>query len=459
MLHLLLVVLPIVMAIYAFLVGRYRHLALWGGAAALVLEAFLCSRIPLGQPVRLLGVVLSLSRTDRPFIYALLLTVGGVLLVSRVLHQGELPIPTGLVILGLAQGVILLDDPIAISLLLQVMALAIALVTVDTPQEPLGLMPVSALMAGLKYLITMTFAGVALLIGFLMTGAFLEMPQETFYGRLALGLIAVGFGLALGIVPFHLWFPDLAGHTSTAVMGFLVTLVHSVALLFLGRFSQTLPRLLRAAPHSGSALLVGAVGAVLGAALLAAGQERWKRLVAYAASTDVAFVFLAFGLGTPAGLQSGLFLTIHHGIALALLFCCVGILEWSTGRDDVAGMVGVVRRMPLVALGLIVAVLSLVGIPPLAGFAGRWVLYQEAAARGWGYVAACLAASAILLLAMVRALWPALLPTEQTVPYRRPSWPALAVVACFTLALLILGLYPQPLLKAFSGPLPVLSVP
>lgn len=457
--HLLLVLLPVVMALYAFLFGRYRHLVLWTGALTLALDGFLCSRIPLGQPVRLLGIVLSLSGTDRLFIYALLLTTGGVLLVSQVLHQGELPIPIGLATLGLVQGVILLDDPIAISLLLQVVALAVALATVDTPHEPLGLMPISALMAGLKYLITMTLAGIALLIGFLMLGAYLEMPQETVYARLALGLIAVGFGLALGIVPFHLWLPDLAGHTSTAVTGLLVTLIHGVALLFLGRFSQSLPRLLHVAPRSGDVLLAGAAGAALAASLLAAGQERWKRLAAHVASADAALVLFAFGLGTPAALQSGLFLTVHHGAALALLFSCLGILEWSTGRDDVAGWVGVVRRMPLVALGLIVATLSLAGIPPLGGFVGRWMLYQEAAARGWGYLAAWLLAAAILLLALVRALWPALLPTEQTVPFRRPPLPTLAVVAFYIVVLLLLGLYPQPLLQVLSGPLPALSTP
>ncbi len=459
MLHLLLVALPIAMALYTYLLGRYRQLALWGGAAALLLDAFLCSCIPLGQPVRLLGVVLSLSGIDRLFIYVLLFTGGGVLLVARVLHQGELPIPIGLLTLGLAQGVILLDDPIAISLLLQVMALAVALATVDTPHEPLGLMPVSALMAGLKYLITTTLAGIALLLGFLMMGSFLEMPQETFYARLSLGLIAVGFGLALGVVPFHLWLPDLARHTSTGVIGLLVTLVHSVALLFLGRFSQALPRLLHAIPRSGGVLMAGAAGAALAAALLAAAQDRWKRLAAYVASCDVAAVFFAFSLGTPSGLQSGLFLTIHHGVALALLFSCVGILEWSTGRDDVAGLVGVAQRMPLVALGLVIATLSLAGIPPLGGFAGRWILYQEALAHGWGYLAPWLAASAVLLLAMVRALWPALLPTEQTVPFRQPPWPALGVLALLIVALLFLGLYPQPLLRVLAGPPPVLGIP
>jgi len=383
-------------------------------------------------------------------VYALLLAAGAILLVAHWLHQGELPIPIGLFILGVTHAIILLDDPIVISLLLQVVGLAIVLGTVDRPQEPLGLLPVSAPMAGLKYLITMTLSGIALVAGFLMMGLFQEMPQQETYAQLAIGLLTIGFGLATAVVPFHLWFPDLAGHTSTAVTGLLASLVHGAALLFLGRSSPSLSRLLQYSRWGSPVLMGGAVVAALVTVLLASGQDRWKRLAAYAASYDAAVILYAFSLADTPGMRAGLFLTIHHGLAVILLLACTGVLEWSTGRDDVAGLVGVLHRMPAVALGLVVAILSLAGIPPFGGFVGRWSLYAQALGRGWPYLAGLLLAAAIFLLALVRALWPTLLPTEQTVSWRRPPWPVMVVIGVLVLALLLLGLYPQPVLKVLE---------
>jgi len=450
MLALLFIALPITMALYTFLLGRQRNLVLWAAMVTLLLEGYLCANLPLGQPVRLMGAILSLTAVDRMFLYVLLLATGAILWVAHWLHQGELPIPIGLFILGVSNAIVLLDDPIVISLLLQVIGLAIVLATVDRPQEPVGLLPISAPMAGLKYLITMTLAGVALLIGFLMMGQFQEMPQQVFYAKLALGLLAIGFGLGTAVVPFHLWFPDLAGHTSTAVTGLLTSLIQVVAMLFLGRFPVSLARLLQQSRWGSQVLMGGAVAAALLAALLASGQDRWKRLAAYAASYDVAVVLCAFSLTDTPGLRDGMFLAVHHGLALALLWVCIGVMEWSTGRDDVAGLVGVAYRMPAVALGLVVATLSLAGIPPLGGFVGRWALYTQALARGWGYLAGLLLAALFFLLAMVRALWPTVLPTEQTVPLRRPPWQVIVVIALLIVALLLLGMYPHPILKVLG---------
>jgi multicomponent Na+:H+ antiporter subunit D len=180
--------------------------------------------------------------------------------------------------------------------------------------------------------------------------------------------------------------------------------------------------------------------------MLANGQDRLKRLAAYASSFDVAVILFAFSLGGVQSLQAGLFLILHHGLALVLLLTCIGTLEWSTGRDDVAGLVGVAYRIPMVALGLIVAALSLVGIPPFLGFAARWPLYMEAFSRSWLYPAGILLAAVLLLLAIVRALWPALLPTEQTVSYRLPPWSVQVVIGVLIVTLLVLGIYPNSIL-------------
>lgn len=451
MLTLLFIALPVIIALYALLLGRYRQLVLWTALVALVLETYICTQLPLEQPLRLFGALFSLSTLDRLFLYVFFLMAGAVLLVAQLLHQGDLPIPIGLFILGVVNAIVLLNDPIVISLLLQVIGLAIVLGTVDRPQEPVGLLPVSALMAGLKYLIMMTLAGITLTLGFLMNGLFLETPEQVIYAKLALGLIVMGFGLGTAVVPFHLWFPDLANHTTTAVTGLLVSLVQGTALLFLGRVFLDQPHLFQDHPRGGLWLTVGALVAALVAALLATGQDRWKRLAAYAASFDIALVLYAYGQSHTAGLRNGFLLTIHHGLALTLLLVCIGVLEWSTGRDDVAGLVGVGYRLPMVGSGLIAATLSLAGLPPFGGFVAHWRLSLLALEQGWLYLLGWIVATAILLLAMVRALWPTLLPTEQTVALRRPPRSVGVVIGILIIGLLLLGLYPRPILDVMSA--------
>lgn len=454
MLHLLFILLPVTIAVYTYVLRRYQRLALYALGLVLVCEVCLGLALPLDEPVRLLGAVFSLTAPGRAFAWTFLLLGGVVMVGASSLSQGEMPIPIGLFVLGVSQATVLLDDWIVIALLLEIVGLAIVLATLDRPQEPVGLLPIPALMAGLKYLAMMVLAGIALVLGFMTVGIFQEMPQQIAYLRLGLGLVVVGFGLSTAVVPFHLWFPELAGHNSTAVTGLLVSLVQGAGLLLLGRVFLRMPELLQLNRAGQLWLVGGAVVASGVAALLAIGQDRWKRLAALAASYDAAVILFAFGLGSSAGLQTGLFLSIHHGLALVLLLLCIGALEWSTGRDDVAGLVGVGYRMPVVALGLVVATLSLAGIPPLAGFAGRWPLYGEALAQGWGYLAGLLAAAGLFLLAMVRALWPALLPTEQTVAYRRPPWPTLALILVLIAALLLLGLFPQAVWESLGGTAP-----
>ncbi|MGB9724686.1 MAG: proton-conducting transporter membrane subunit [Chloroflexia bacterium] len=443
MVYLLFIGLPMIGALYTLLLSRHRSLVLWTGGVALILGGYLIARLPLERPVRLLGALLALAPVDRLFAAIFLLLVGIVMVAAHVLHQGELPIPIGLFILSVTWAMLLLDDPLAVALLLQVVGLTVLLATVDRPHEPVGLLPASALMAGLKYLIMTALSGFCIVPGLLLLNRFLEGQQPTDV-RLALGLLVVGLGLGTAVVPFHLWFPDLAGHTSTAVTALLVAPVQGMGLILLVRILLRFPELLQSNAAGQLWLAGGSVGAAVAAALLAAGQDRLKRLAAYASSFDLAFILYA--LAGDRSLPAGLFLTVHHGTALVLLLVCIGTLEWSTGRDDTAGLVGIGHRLPMVAGGMLVAALSLAGIPPWGGFPGRWPLYQEALVQGWPYLAGLLLAAALFLLALVRSFWPLFLPAEQTVPFRRAPWPITALILLLMLGLLFLGLYPQPLL-------------
>jgi NADH:ubiquinone oxidoreductase subunit 4 (subunit M) len=93
------------------------------------------------------------------------------------------------------------------------------------------------------------------------------------------------------------------------------------------------------------------------------------------------------------------------------------------------------------------------------GFAGRWLLYLEAFSRGWVYAAGVLLATGFFLLAMVRALWPALLPTGQTVALRRPPPAVLLLIGALIAVLLALGLYPHSILAVLGEATTAMGMP
>jgi len=187
-------------------------------------------------------------------------------------------------------------------------------------------------------------------------------------------LFILGFGLKAAIVPFHAWLPDAhpsaPAPISAMLSGLLIKVsgIYAMARVFLNVFGLQ--------PHdylSTVLMYLGIISMLVGA-IIALGQNDIKRMLAYSSISQIGYVLLGIGLGTPLGIMGGLFHLFNHAIFKALLFLNSGSIENSTGTRALDKMGGLAKRMPITAATSAIGSLSIAGIPPLNGFWSKLII-------------------------------------------------------------------------------------
>ncbi|HNT29788.1 MAG TPA: proton-conducting transporter membrane subunit, partial [bacterium] len=136
--------------------------------------------------------------------------------------------------------------------------------------------------------------------------------------------------------------------------------------------------------------LLGILSILLGA-VLALAQWDYKRLLAYSSISQVGYIILGIGIGTPLGVMGALLHMLNHGVFKSLLFLNAGAVEYRLGTRDIREMGGLENRMPLTSTSAIFGFLSLAGVPPLNGFWSKLFIILAAiqvGANGYAVIAA-----------------------------------------------------------------------
>ncbi len=245
--------------------------------------------------------------------------------------------------------------------------------------------------AVVKYLVqsalgsTLVLFGIALMLAQSGTLA-LKQPSGSVSFDVAGVLLIIGFGVKLAIVPLHTWLPDTYSQASDGISALLAGVVTVTGLIPLLRVLTPLPS------FAGLLLLFGLVNIIVGN-LLALRQRQLKRLLAFSSLPHIGYMLFGIGIGlftgTPDGIRSGLFQMLIHGLMKGLAFLAAGVLLNALhGQSAIArplridDLNGAARRVPLAALALVLALLSLAGIPPLAGFMSKWQIFAAGMASG-----------------------------------------------------------------------------
>ena len=188
----------------------------------------------------------------------------------------------------------------------------------------------------------------------------------------ALILLTTGLFIKGGLVPFHGWLPDayMAAPPATSVLlaGIVTkttgiyTLIRLVTSVFAA--SGVVNELL---------LFVGIVSAVIGA-LAALGQSDFKRMLAYSSISQVGYIVLGLGSGTPLGIAGAIFHLFNHSVFKTLLFVNSAAVEQQSGTRNMEKLGGISDRMPVTGTTSVIAFLSTAGIPPLSGFWSKFIV-------------------------------------------------------------------------------------
>ena len=265
--------------------------------------------------------------------------------------------------------------------------------------------------------------------------------------NIGLALILAGLMVKAALFPMHFWLPpahaNAAAPVSAVLSGLVVTAAYVVALrLWYAGFHQLAPMML---PPILSVL--GCLGIVWGGAM-ALRQDRLKRLLAYSTVSQMGYLFLVFALASEALPGQGwvwagaVYMAVSHGLAKAGAFLAAGRLQTAYGSDRLSALAGAASTHPLAVMMLALSGLHLMGLPPGAGFAGKWILLMAAMAKDqWGIAAFILLGGLISAGYTVRAVEACLRPAEspiETAPVRAPMFPILILVlAPFVIGILL----------------------
>jgi NADH:ubiquinone oxidoreductase subunit 5 (subunit L)/multisubunit Na+/H+ antiporter MnhA subunit len=110
--------------------------------------------------------------------------------------------------------------------------------------------------------------------------------------------------------------------------------------------------------------------------MMALVQHNYKRLLGFHAVSQVGYMILGLGLGSPIGIAAGLFHMINHALYKSGLLLSAGCIEYRTGKENIDDLGGLSRTMPLTFFSALIFAMAISGVPPLNGFASKWMIYQ-----------------------------------------------------------------------------------
>ncbi len=254
----------------------------------------------------------------------------------------------------------------------------------------------------LKYFVLSVIGAYAMMLGiailYAKTGALdFATIRQALYMDLSIGAISKGesallfvlfltaFGVKAGAFPLHVWAPGAYSEANQSYTSFFSGAlskagVYGILLLYILMGAKLYAEFGTFHGHLTFAYVIAWIGAitVVVASFLAVLQEDIRKLFAYSSVGQVGYILLAFGVGTSLGFAGGLFHVLSHAVFKGLFWLVTAAIILQTGKTKFKDMGGLAEKMPFTfAMGLI-AVLSLSGIPPMAGFASKWLIYEAA---------------------------------------------------------------------------------
>ena len=188
-------------------------------------------------------------------------------------------------------------------------------------------------------------------------------------------LITLGFVIKSGLVPFHTWTPDAYQGAYAPVSAHLAGIVTKISGVYAIIKMATLLRFFdgRAAALSEMLMFLGLLSIAVGA-IAALRQKDFKRMLAFSSVSQVGYIVLAAGLGTPLAIIGAVFHLFNHATFKTVLFLNSASLERAAGTTDMEKLGGMEHAMPWTSWTSVVALLSTAGVPPLSGFWSKLII-------------------------------------------------------------------------------------
>ncbi|WP_233837633.1 proton-conducting transporter transmembrane domain-containing protein [Paraburkholderia sp. ZP32-5] len=294
------------------------------------------------------------------------------------------------------------------------------------------------------------FTNVAAIDGTIQLSALIHAGPEA---NRAFVLLATGFLIKAGAIGVHVWLPGAYTEAEDDVTAMLSSVVSKVAMfgLLVGTYLTIRSEVGLELAHAMT--WIGMLTTLVGA-LMAFRQNDFKRLLALSSMSQIGYIVTAIGLMSHLGWVTALYLVANHMFVKGILFLALAGVILRTGTRNFADVGGLAREMPFTFAMVVIALVSMSGLPPLMGFGGKWLLLSAMTDKGWyGLVVCGLIATCVGFLYMVRLLNGLFLGAR---PPQRPvvrEAPIALLVPQFLLVIgiVILSFFPKLLIEPVSA--------
>jgi NADH-quinone oxidoreductase subunit N len=259
-------------------------------------------------------------------------------------------------------------------------------------------------------------------------------------------LVTAGFGFKITAAPFHMWAPDVYQGAPTTVTAFLSVASKAAGFailmrVLLGPFALARPEIAAAIAFACAlSLVIGNLSAI--------PQTNIKRMLAYSGIAHAGYVLIGVAALSDQGAAASIFYLVQYVFTNAGAFLVVGAVAQATGEEEITGYAGLSQRNPPLAFAMLLILLSLGGIPPLAGFWAKVYVFVAAAQSGlWWLVLLGALMSVVALyyyLMVVKQMY--IFGPVQPEPIRVKWTMGLAIGICAA-AVVVIG-YPRPYVRS-----------
>ncbi len=277
----------------------------------------------------------------------------------------------------------------------------------------------------------------------------LDIPYETQVWMFA--LFALAFAIKVPMFPFHTWLPD--AHVEAPTGGSVVLAGVMLKMGTYGFYRYAMPLFPAAAVAWGPTIIALAVVGIVYGALVAMVQDDVKKLVAYSSVSHMGFVMLGlFALNEP-GMTGAVYQMLNHGVSTGALFLLVGVVYERRHTRKIADFGGLSKAVPVFAVIFMLVTFSSVGLPLLNGFVGEFLILLGAFEYApWPTVVAAsgVVFGAVYMLWMFQRVMFGPLTSRANAELTDVNGRELAYLAPLCVAIVAMGVYPQPFLDIIN---------
>jgi NADH-quinone oxidoreductase subunit N len=268
--------------------------------------------------------------------------------------------------------------------------------------------------AGLKYFVLgalssgMLLYGISLIYGFTGTTGFAGIQHAIAQSGVGLGLVfglvflTAGLAFKVGAVPFHMWTPDVYEGSPTPITAYFTTAAKVAAFaLFIRAVMVPFPQAIE--QWRQIIIVISVLSTALGA-IAAIGQNNIKRLMAYSSIGHVGYALLGLAAGTVMGVQGMLIYLAYYLVTNLGVFACILAMKRNGEMvEEISELSGLARTQPVFAFAMAALMLSLAGLPPLAGIVAK--IYVFMAAMGTHLLPMYVAATINIVVSVIGAYY------------------------------------------------------